>query len=127
METLGIKELVSEFTTKHACCQNRVVNIHQISDIVRGVVVHPGERFDVIVSNPPYIPEGEKASLQPEVRDWEPEGALFAGTSGLDVVLPLSSQAPACLLGGGLFATEVGDGQAGEVARASASTSRPAG
>jgi vancomycin resistance protein YoaR len=47
VETLGIKELVSEFTTKHACCQNRVVNIHQISDIVRGVVIHPGERFSV--------------------------------------------------------------------------------
>ena len=80
--------------------------------------VQSGERFDVIVSNPTYIPEGDKTSLQPEVRDWEPKGALFAGLSGLDVVLPLSAQAPEFLGEGGLFATEVGDGQAGEVARA---------
>ncbi len=45
--TMGIAELVSEFTTKHACCQSRVSNIQRIADIVRGVVIHPGERFSV--------------------------------------------------------------------------------
>ncbi len=47
VETLGVTELVSEFTTKHACCQNRVVNIQKIADIVRGYVLEPGERFSV--------------------------------------------------------------------------------
>lgn len=47
VENLGITELVSEFTTNHACCQNRVENIHRIADIIRGVVVEPGERFSV--------------------------------------------------------------------------------
>ncbi|MDJ0664436.1 MAG: VanW family protein [Acidimicrobiia bacterium] len=47
VETLGINELVSEFTTNHACCENRVVNIHMISDIVSGYVMQPGERFSV--------------------------------------------------------------------------------
>jgi release factor glutamine methyltransferase len=78
--------------------------------------LHRGERFDVIVSNPPYIPEGERASLQPEVRDWEPGEALFAGPSGLMVLLPLLTQAPAFLREGGLFALEVGEGQAEAVA-----------
>ncbi len=47
VETLGITELVSEFTTNHACCENRVINIHRISDIVTGYVMQPGERFSV--------------------------------------------------------------------------------
>jgi hypothetical protein len=47
VETLGITDLVSEFTTNHACCQNRVLNIQRIADIVSGVVIQPGERFSV--------------------------------------------------------------------------------
>jgi vancomycin resistance protein YoaR len=47
VETLGITELVSEFTTNHACCQSRVSNIQRIADIMRGVVIKPGERFSV--------------------------------------------------------------------------------
>ena len=80
--------------------------------------LHEGERFDVVMSNPPYVPEGERDSLQPEVRDWEPSGALFAGPQGLDILLPLVRGAPAFLRAGGLLATEVGDGQGIEVARA---------
>jgi len=75
-----------------------------------------GERFDVIVSNPPYIPEGERASLQAEVKDWEPGDALFSGERGLDILLPLVRGAPAFLESGGLLATEVGEGQGGVVA-----------
>jgi vancomycin resistance protein YoaR len=44
---LGVKEPIGEFTTRHACCQSRVTNIHRIADIVRGVVILPGERFSV--------------------------------------------------------------------------------
>ncbi len=77
-----------------------------------------GEQFDVIVSNPPYVSERERALLQPEVRDWEPGEALFAGPDGLDVILPLVARAPVFLRKGGLFATEVGDGQARKVAGA---------
>lgn len=76
-----------------------------------------GELFDVVVANPPYIPEPDRNSLQPEVRDWEPSGALFAGPQGLDVLIPLVRGASAHLRGGGLFATEVGDGQGPGVAR----------
>ncbi len=77
-----------------------------------------GERFDVVMSNPPYVPEGERGSLQAEVRDWEPSEALFAGPQGLDILLPLVRGAPSFLRAGGLLATEVGDGQGIEVVRA---------
>ena len=71
-----------------------------------------GERFDVIVSNPPYIAEGEKGALQPEVRDWEPAEALFAGEDGMDVIRQLVAGAPDHLPAGGLLAFECGPGQA---------------
>ena len=84
--------------------------------------LHQGERFDVVVSNPPYIPEGDRDSLQAEVRDWEPPEALFAGPEGLDVLLPLVGGARAFLSPGGLLATEVGDGQSVDVVRAMEAT-----
>mgnify|MGYP002624169253 CR=1 FL=1 len=71
-----------------------------------------GERFDVVVSNPPYIPEGDAASLQPEVREWEPERALYGGSDGLEVLRRLVAGAPRHLRSGGLLAVEVGLGQA---------------
>lgn len=86
----------------------------EMLELREGTLFEPlreGEGFDVIVSNPPYVPEGERASLQPEVRDWEPGSALFAGPDGMDILLPLVRGAPAFLRDGGLLATEVGEGQ----------------
>jgi release factor glutamine methyltransferase len=80
--------------------------------------VSPGETFDVVVSNPPYVPETDGDSLQPEVVEWEPPGALFAGPTGMDVLAPLVEGAQRILRAGGLLAVEVGDGQAEAVARA---------
>jgi release factor glutamine methyltransferase len=76
-----------------------------------------GEAFDVVVSNPPYIGEEERLALDPEVVDWEPRAALFAGVGGLDVIRPLVAQAPGHLRPGGLLALEIGAGQGGAVAR----------
>lgn len=78
--------------------------------------LEPDERFDVITSNPPYVPETDMPSLQPEVRDWEPPGALFAGADGLDVLRRLGEDASGYLKPGGLLALEVGFGQAKVVA-----------
>ena len=75
-----------------------------------------GERFDVVVSNPPYIPDGDASGLEPEVRDWEPRRALFAGADGLDVLRCLVDETHRHLVPGGLFAVEVGSGQAAAVA-----------
>ena len=67
--------------------------------------------FDAIVSNPPYIPETDRAELHPQVRDHEPAEALFAGTTGLDIYRRLIPQAHLALKPGGLLALEIGHGQ----------------
>lgn len=77
--------------------------------------VAPDERFDAIVSNPPYIAPAERGSLAPEVRDWEPAEALFAPDAGLAVVHGLVDGAWERLNPGGLLALEVGLGQAAGV------------
>lgn len=84
--------------------------------------LRPGERFDVVVSNPPYIAEAEREGLAPEVREWEPELALFAPGEGLSVIEALVEGAPAHLREGGLLALEVGLGQAERVAECMEST-----
>ncbi|PWT79450.1 MAG: peptide chain release factor N(5)-glutamine methyltransferase [Blastocatellia bacterium] len=67
--------------------------------------------FDLIVANPPYVRQGDRAALQPEVRDYEPEVALFGGESGVDVVAALVHEAPQRLRRGGYFIFEFGFGQ----------------
>jgi release factor glutamine methyltransferase len=67
--------------------------------------------FDAIVSNPPYIPDGDRAELHPQVRDYEPAQALFAGILGLDIYRRLIPEAHAALKPGGLLALEIGHGQ----------------
>ena len=74
-----------------------------------------GRRFDLILSNPPYIPTAECATLQPEVR-FEPRMALDGGADGLDFYRRIAREAPAHLTGRGMLAVEVGDGQAPAVA-----------
>jgi release factor glutamine methyltransferase len=72
--------------------------------------------FDVIVSNPPYVPAAERASLHPQVRDHEPAAALFGGADGLDIYRRLIPQARAALLPNGLLALEIGYSQKDSVA-----------
>jgi release factor glutamine methyltransferase len=73
------------------------------------------ERFDVIVSNPPYISRGESDSLPADVRDWEPEAALFADDGGLADLREIVEEAPRHLLTGGLLALELAEARAAEV------------
>ena len=68
-----------------------------------------GEHVRLIVSNPPYIAESEE--LEPQVRDYEPHSALFAGRTGLDVYRRLIPQARAALIAGGWLLLEIGHGQ----------------
>ncbi len=75
----------------------------------------PTGPFELIVANPPYIPQGDLASLQPEVRDYEPQLALAGGSDGLDCYRTLAAQACQCLTVGGWILLEVGIGQAGDV------------
>ncbi len=72
-------------------------------------------RFDVAVANPPYIAEAEFLSLQREVRDYEPRVALVSGPSGLEAYARLFNDLPRFLAADGIFACEVGWGQAEQV------------
>lgn len=74
-----------------------------------------GGPYDLIVSNPPYIAAGEMAELMPEVRDFEPQRALVAGTDGLACYRALLPGALAQLAAGGWLLVEVGAGQAAAV------------
>jgi release factor glutamine methyltransferase len=72
-----------------------------------------GELFDLIVSNPPYVPEHEP--LEPQVARYEPHPALFAGPDGLAVYRRLIPAAAAALSAGGHLLLEIGHGQASAV------------
>jgi release factor glutamine methyltransferase len=69
------------------------------------------QTFDVVISNPPYIPESELETLQPEVRDYEPRLALGGGADGLDFYRIIASQARTRLAPEGRIMVELGHGQ----------------
>ncbi len=75
-----------------------------------------GRRFDLIVSNPPYITHADLATLQPEVRDFEPRLALDGGPDGLDAYRVLAAEAPRHLEPNGWLLMEIGAGQDKDVA-----------
>jgi release factor glutamine methyltransferase len=79
------------------------------SDLLHAL--HPTDRFDAVVSNPPYVPESDRGTLHPQVSEYEPANALFAGNDGLAVYRRLIPQASAALKPGGLLAMEIGHGQ----------------
>jgi len=72
-------------------------------------------KFDLIISNPPYIPRAEIETLEPEVRDFDPHAALDGGADGLDYYRRLAVEAPAFLRPNGRIMLEFGDGQAGDI------------
>ncbi len=73
------------------------------------------DRFDIVVSNPPYIPAADRDALSPEVRDHEPALALFAGSDGLDIYRRLIPAAHSVLVPGGYLVLEIGYGQSESV------------
>ncbi|HYG91675.1 MAG TPA: peptide chain release factor N(5)-glutamine methyltransferase [Azospirillum sp.] len=74
------------------------------------------ERFDLVVSNPPYIPSSDIPSLDPEVREHDPLRALDGGADGLDAYRAIAAQLPDLLKPQAIAALEVGEGQAADVA-----------
>jgi release factor glutamine methyltransferase len=65
-------------------------------------------RFEVVASNPPYVPRADQPELQREVRDFEPEVALFAGPTGLEIYQRLIMDARRVLRPGGWLVLELG-------------------
>jgi release factor glutamine methyltransferase len=76
----------------------------------------PGEQFDLVVSNPPYVAERDREMLPPELAH-EPEVALFGGVDGYAVTSRLVAEVSSALSPGGVFAVEVGHDQTERIAK----------
>jgi release factor glutamine methyltransferase len=105
--------------TALAVAQENAKN-HGVSDRIRFfesdlLAAVTGEQFDMMVSNPPYVADDEE--LEPQVRNYEPAPALFAGPEGLDIYRRLIPQAQDALRPGGWLLLEIGHGQRGAVAQ----------
>ena len=74
-------------------------------------------RFDIIITNPPYIPSSDIEGLQREVKEYEPRLALDGGADGLDFYRRIATEAPKYLNRGGMIIMEVGAGQAAEIVK----------
>ncbi len=101
---------------------------HEVADRIQfvhaNVLAGVDAAFDLIVSNPPYVPAADMSGLPPEVRDYEPRQALFGGDAGLDVITELLLQSESRMRAGALLVFEFGFGQ--EAAVRDAVASRPA-
>jgi len=86
-----------------------------------------GRRFDVVVSNPPYVSEREWNSLSADVRDFEPQEALLGGPDGLSVIRRLVAEAGDYLKPGGELRCEIGETQGDAVRRLPSGSLRFAG
>ncbi|GAB7025897.1 peptide chain release factor N(5)-glutamine methyltransferase [Geotalea toluenoxydans] len=93
-------------------------NTHGVAvKLLHGSLFEPvqGQQFHMVVSNPPYIPSDDLKTLQPEVRDYEPAGALDGGKDGLDFYRQIVAAATDYLVCGGWLLLEVGIDQAEQV------------
>lgn len=88
---------------------------HNVSErvaFIRGDLLEGlADRADLIVSNPPYVPDSDASDLQPEVARYEPHTALYAGHDGLTVIRRLLAEAPSRLAPEGRLIVEFGFGQ----------------
>ena len=99
----------------HACTEQIKFLSGDLFEPIEVVNANGNTRFDWIVCNPPYVKNTERDTLSPDVRDYEPEIALFAGDDGLVVIRRLIAEAPKHLASGGKLIFEIGETQADSV------------
>ncbi len=99
----------------HACTAQIKFLSGDLFEPVAAICANGDAQFDWIVCNPPYIKNTERDTLRPDVRDHEPEIALFAGNDGLDVIRRLIAEAPKYLAPTGKLILEIGATQANTI------------
>ncbi len=109
-----------DVSTRALAIAERNAAKHRVTDrltLLRSDVFEAlGDRkFEIIVSNPPYVSVADIASLQPEVRDFEPHSALTEGGDGLSIIRRIVNQAPDHLTYAGHLIMEIGFGQSEQV------------
>ncbi len=108
---VDISDAALRVATRNAVRHNLTRARFLASDWLRAVT----GSYDLIVSNPPYIAAAEMAGLAPEVRDWEPSGALTPGGDGLSAYRIIAAGAPARLMPLGRLLLEIGPTQGAAV------------
>jgi release factor glutamine methyltransferase len=88
----------------------------RLADITQPEAFSSSEPFDIVVSNPPYILETERASLQPEIRDWEPAAALYVEDDGLKFYRCIIDYCQKHLRAGGWVASEMASQRSSAIA-----------
>ncbi len=112
-EFTGAKIVATDISREALNIAQRNAVRHQVDDRIKFLLTdlleHAGSAdFHAVVSNPPYVPLPESSDLPREVRDHEPQGALFAGADGLAVYRRLVVQAAAVLRPDGILVMEMG-------------------
>lgn len=97
--------------------ENAETNGAEITFVQSDLFTRLRGRFDIIVSNPPYIPSADIENLQREVKDYEPRLALDGGADGLDIYRRIAADASKYLNRNGVLMLEVGEGEAEKVVR----------
>ena len=97
--------------------ENAAANEAEITFVQSDLFKRLRGRFDIIVSNPPYIPTKDIENLQREVKDFEPRLALDGGEDGLDIYRRIAQEAPKYLNRGGTLIMEVGEGEAEKIVK----------
>lgn len=97
-------EVARRNATRHAVADR----IHFLQSDLLEALRPESHSFDLIVSNPPYVGRNESAELQREVRDHEPDAALFAGPTGVEIYARLIEEASELLRPGGTLVLELG-------------------
>jgi len=105
-----ISEGALDMARRNAGTLGAAVTFHHCSLLAGGLAP-----VDLVISNPPYVPLADRSTLAPDVAEFEPSTALFAGESGLEVVRALIPAAWRILSPGGALMLEIGIGQAGAV------------
>ncbi len=104
--------LAQENAARHSLTERIAFVTH---DIFNGSIEESTAPFDIVVSNPPYVPQSEVDELQPEIRNFEPLIAATDGGDGLRFYRRIAERIDELLAPGGLLALEVGAGQAESV------------
>jgi release factor glutamine methyltransferase len=121
MELPGARLYASDISREALTLAARNLSAHGLTQrvqIIEGDLAEPFLRlglagqFDAIVCNPPYVAESDKPTLQPEVRDYEPEAALYGGPDGLQVIARLLAETGPLLKPAGYLIIEIAQGQA---------------
>ncbi|MFC1495904.1 peptide chain release factor N(5)-glutamine methyltransferase [Candidatus Margulisiibacteriota bacterium] len=97
----------------------KIHNVYDRIEFIEGNLLEPlaGRKFDLIISNPPYIPSKDIETLDSGVKEWEPRKALDGGVDGLDYIRKLIQEGPEYLNPGGMLIFEMGYGQAEAIRR----------